>query len=183
MRPEFDHFYDKAKHPYLRLSFYNLIPSCHICNSNLKKSLNFNTTKYVHPYLEGFDDRVLFSVKPKSIGFISGNPEDYELKLVANKRKKSSYSQLKKIVGNIHAFRLNDLYEKHKDYVDEIIQKSIVYNDDYYENIYEQHKGTLFNSVDDVKRMVLSNYIKEDELGKRTLAKLARDISLELGII
>ena len=27
--PEFDHFYDKADHPLLAVSFYNLVPSCH----------------------------------------------------------------------------------------------------------------------------------------------------------
>jgi hypothetical protein len=38
-RPEFDHFYSQSEHPLLALSFYNLIPSCHICNATLKGSL------------------------------------------------------------------------------------------------------------------------------------------------
>jgi hypothetical protein len=29
LRPEFDHFFDKATYPILSLSIYNLIPSCH----------------------------------------------------------------------------------------------------------------------------------------------------------
>ena len=29
---ELDHFYSQEKYPYLALSFYNLIPSCHTCN-------------------------------------------------------------------------------------------------------------------------------------------------------
>lgn len=37
VRPEFDHFLDKVRFPYLALSIYNLVPSCHICNSNLDR--------------------------------------------------------------------------------------------------------------------------------------------------
>lgn len=35
-RPTFDHWFAKDDHPLLALSFYNLIPSCNICNSSVK---------------------------------------------------------------------------------------------------------------------------------------------------
>jgi len=38
--PEFDHFYPQKDFPLLALSFYNLIPSCSICNSHYKKGEN-----------------------------------------------------------------------------------------------------------------------------------------------
>jgi hypothetical protein len=35
-RPQFDHYFAKVDYPLLALSFFNLIPSCSICNSTLK---------------------------------------------------------------------------------------------------------------------------------------------------
>lgn len=49
-RPTLDHFYDKKSHPYLALSLYNLVPSCHICNSSLKGSENFLRKQHLHPF-------------------------------------------------------------------------------------------------------------------------------------
>jgi len=36
-----DHFYDKASYPFLAVSFYNLIPTCSICNSKFKNQKDF----------------------------------------------------------------------------------------------------------------------------------------------
>ena len=38
LRPALDHFYPKSVYPILALCFFNLIPSCDICNSKFKKS-------------------------------------------------------------------------------------------------------------------------------------------------
>ncbi|WP_260958501.1 HNH endonuclease [Pseudomonas citri] len=50
LRPTLDHFYPKSEYPYLALSLYNLIPSCHTCNSSLKGTENFYTNEHLHPY-------------------------------------------------------------------------------------------------------------------------------------
>lgn len=50
LRPTLDHFYPKHKYPYLGLSLYNLIPSCHPCNSSLKSTENFYEKEHLHPY-------------------------------------------------------------------------------------------------------------------------------------
>lgn len=50
LRPTLDHFYPKHKYPYLALSLYNLIPSCHPCNSSLKGQKDFYKNEHLHPY-------------------------------------------------------------------------------------------------------------------------------------
>ena len=50
LRPTLDHFYPKHKYPYLALSLYNLIPSCHPCNSSLKGKIDFYKQQHLHPY-------------------------------------------------------------------------------------------------------------------------------------
>jgi hypothetical protein len=182
-RPQFDHFFDKATYPFLALSFYNLVPSCSICNSSLKGTDKFNLRTHVHPYLGSFSNKMKFSIANKNIKFLNGVPSDINLELKEFGKTPLNRKDFIRINNTVKSFRLMDLYNQHKDYVVEIVQKSIAYNNDYYEALYQEFNGTLFNSVDDVKRMVLSNYIAEDELGKRVLSKLTKDIAEDLGIL
>ena len=63
VRPEFDHFLPKSRYPFFAISFYNLIPSCHICNSNLKRDIDFTTSTNLHPYLNSLDDTLKFTIE------------------------------------------------------------------------------------------------------------------------
>lgn len=49
-RPTLDHFYPKAQYPFLGLSLYNLVPSCHSCNSSLKTTKDFYVNEHLHPF-------------------------------------------------------------------------------------------------------------------------------------
>ncbi|WP_256080456.1 hypothetical protein [Massilia sp. YIM B04103] len=48
-RPTLDHFYSKARYPYLAITLYNLVPCCHVCNSFLKGEVNFFHRQHLHP--------------------------------------------------------------------------------------------------------------------------------------
>lgn len=181
-RFEYDHFYDKAKYPYLALSFYNLVPSCHICNSNFKGDKQFTLNTNIHPYIQDFGNDIVFSIYPKNINFINGASEEYRIRII-KQNNEVDIVKYKKAYKNIRTFGLIKLYNMHKDYVNEIILKSIVYNEDHITELYRKYGGTLFSSEDDVKRMVLGNYVNEEEYSKRPLSKLTADISKELGII
>lgn len=192
-RPEFDHFYCQSTYPYLALSFYNLIPSCHICNSNLKGSNQFSVKTHINPFSEGFSDDIKFTVKLKEfekidlstivshygIDFFYGSLESFSLKL-----KVDTPVTLKQRMANnnIKSFKLEELYNEHKDYVVEIVQKAIIYNKDYINELLSQFPD-LFRDSYDVKRMLLSNYTAETDLDKRVLSKLTKDISEEFGFL
>ncbi|MDD1150244.1 hypothetical protein M5G25_18315 [Pseudomonas sp. TNT2022 ID357] len=62
LRPTLDHFYPKHKYPYLALSLYNLIPSCHPCNSSLKGQKDFYKKEHLHPYEDDETIRYDFDV-------------------------------------------------------------------------------------------------------------------------
>jgi hypothetical protein len=59
---DLDHFYPKSQNPFFALSFYNLIPSCHICNSSEKKDIIFSTVTHLHPFQRSFDDYFKFNI-------------------------------------------------------------------------------------------------------------------------
>lgn len=62
IRFDLDHFFPQARYPYFALSFYNHIPSCHGCNSQIKGEKDFKLTTHIHPYFESFDNVYKFSI-------------------------------------------------------------------------------------------------------------------------
>ena len=171
-RPEFDHFYDKDTYPILALSFYNLIPSCHICNSTLKGKEKFSINTHLNPYYDNFNDVAKFKLKIKNSTFYHTiNGFSIELETEDNRAKNS-----------IKSFELKTLYQNHKDIVLELIQKEAIYNESYLDELLSQYEGTLFKNREDFQRLISGGYITDDEIGKRPLSKLIKDISKELDL-
>lgn len=179
---DFDHFLDKAKNPYFSLSLYNLIPSCKVCNSCYKKEEPFVSQTHIHPYKEGFGNDCKFTFNIKDVDFITQNTASISLNLEIQEAVKFTAKE-KQIQGNMDTFKLNERYQNHKDYALELIHKNIVYNEDYINSLYQQYEGTLFKNREDVLRLITTNYIEEQDLGKRPLAKLTKDLVEDLDLI
>ncbi|NOU99493.1 hypothetical protein [Paenibacillus planticolens] len=187
IRATLDHFYDKGTYPFLALSFYNLIPSCYFCNSILKHKKAFSINTHLHPYLHGFEDDIQFYVKFRGqqgakldyTSILRADPETFSLGF--RFRKGSDLTIKKKAGHNIHDFKLKELYKVHKDYISEIIHKSVVYNDDFIQGLFRSHPR-LFTSEEEISRMVLGNYIQPQSQDRRVLSKLTRDVAIQLGL-
>ena len=172
-RPDFDHFYDKGTHPVLALSFYNLIPSCILCNSRLKSTAKFSTITHLHPYKDSFNDYAKFRLKIiNSKFFYDEKGFDLKLETIDDKAKKIKED-----------FALETLYQEHKDIVLELIQKREIYPDSYIDDLFHQYEGTLFKNREDVLRHITGGYIEDKDINKRPLSKLIKDISEELDLI
>ena len=180
VRPQFDHFYSKDKYPYLSLSFYNLIPCCSNCNTSLKGANEFSFKENINPYIEFFGEDAKFSIKPNNIGFIDGVAESYEISCKISDQ--ITPEKEIKCKNNIEIFKINELYNYHKDYVDELIAKNRIITKEYINQLYDQFHGVYFSNLNDLYRILLGNYILEEDLEKRVLAKLTKDISEELGM-
>lgn len=63
---DLDHFYPKSQNPFFAVSFYNLIPSCHTCNSSEKSDLPFTIASHIHPYHDSFEDLFKFKISLKT---------------------------------------------------------------------------------------------------------------------
>ena len=249
---DFDHYLAKEKYPYLSLSFFNLIPSCSICNSRFKHSIEFDYENYIYPYEESFENEITFNIKFKSkedllidcykkeyitfmsknvkinfneennleclkefenlmetktkewvsknkdkfekdkfkkyysnnfgTSFFYGNLNSFEIYFKENNLKNDLIIQKKieKAKNNIRVFRLKEVYNQNKDIAMEIFQKSIIYSDAYLETLFKQYEGTLFKNFEHLKGLIYGNYITDDEIHKRPLAKLTKDIIEEL---
>ncbi len=191
VRPEFDHFFCQKYFPYLSISFYNLIPSCHICNSNIKGDDRFSIKNNYHPYLQNFDDIINFSVKfnkkkkidrnrKSSIRLFYGDTDSFTLAFISN--RKASLADISRAKRHIKKFKLDELYSYHKDIVVEYIHNSIINNNSRIDELFNKYQGRLFSSRDDVKRFATGNLVLSNELHLRPFSKLSKDIHTEFGM-
>lgn len=176
---QLDHFFDKKKYPYLAISIYNLVPSCGTCNQ--RKSTKQENIFY--PYLESFNNSVKFSLK----GIKSRDELKKEnLDFFDEKRIELDYKILNdkdKVEKHIEVFNIKNLYNEHKDIVSELLQKRVIYSDDYLESLLDEYEGKLFNNKEDLLRLITGGYIEDKDINKRPLSKLIKDISEELDLI
>jgi len=56
----FDHFFPRARYPFLGLSLYNLIPCCARCNSTFKGGYSYDLPMTAHPYASDMDSKMRF---------------------------------------------------------------------------------------------------------------------------
>ncbi|MES2649854.1 MAG: hypothetical protein V4717_23460 [Bacteroidota bacterium] len=181
-RPQLDHFLPKSLNPLLGLSFFNLIPSCGVCNSSIKSSKPTSFNTHLNPYEKNeFNGLMRFSYTPLTYEGSIGLTSEVDVEIRYDGLPTDKLLE-KKIQGNIEMFCLNDVYKNHTDAVQEIIRKRHISNDKYIESI-----QTMYNhlnlSLEETYRLAYGNYYNEKEHFKRPLAKLTRDIAVELGAI
>jgi hypothetical protein len=172
IRPEFDHFYSKSEFPILALSFYNLVPSCPICN-HVKNGKEIT----IHPYVQGFNCK--FKVEDKS-KLVVDKSNILLLKTSQFRITFNHYSLEEKT--NIEAFGLRELYNQHKDYVKEIMDKTQAYDSHARESLINSFQGAG-HTPEQVYNFIWGGYLNDAEYEKRPLSKLTKDILDQLEII
>lgn len=181
VRPQYDHYFPKSAYPYLAVSMYNLIPCCAVCNT--AKS-SFNTYDkitgkeiFMYPYKDEYGYEVSFQTSYEGdFRCWLGASDKFSL---AVKPVTAASEDLKRKLNNTSKeLHLSELYEKHKDYVKDIISRTYIYNDDYIQSLLAGYPE-IFQSTGEVKNFVYMNYLEKENWGNRILAKLTFDIMRE----
>ncbi|MBS1491421.1 MAG: hypothetical protein JSS93_12920 [Bacteroidetes bacterium] len=178
--PTYDHFFPKATNPLLSVSFYNLIPSCYLCNSTLKHEKEFSLDTHLHPYKHEMGSDAVFDFVLDATTTPIRNKIDFKPFLNVKVAKDSpEYKRLEKTVeddwGSINVFKLNELYATHNDVVEEIHDK-FDENSQCYSDSIKKLLDNLASSKSEFYRFHFSNYYDDSDFNKRPLAKLTRDI-------
>ncbi|GEM54932.1 hypothetical protein B0A58_02805 [Flavobacterium branchiophilum NBRC 15030 = ATCC 35035] len=172
--PEFDHFYPKKNYPLTALSFYNLIPSCNICNTHFKNDRD--PAEIFHPYTKVENNHFNFKGFPNDVATLYGADNKITLDFDYNSSKDEINKQIEK---SIEFFGIKDIYEKcHSDLIKEIIHKKLAFSDTYI-NILQ---STYNIGFEEAYRILFEVYFEDDKLHKRPFSKLKKDILKELGI-
>lgn len=171
-RPDFDHFFPKKQYPLLALSFFNLIPSCSICNRTVKNQAKIVYGKYVHPYEEGFGNALKINFFPKDVDSSVGMKANYEIVPLLNPLEPI---KTKMCLASFKLFQLKDIYvESHNDEISEIIRKHHISNGRYLEML--KAAFPQIGDIDELYRLAFGNFYMEEHLERRPLSKLTKDV-------
>lgn len=115
LRGEIDHFYPKSRYPFLAISLYNFVPSCHNCNSSHKGDIDFLLHKNIYPYEEDFGECAKFQTEflydndNYHIKYLFGNSDNFKLSVKINKDN---------IVNKIQNSENIEILDHEKEYMD-----------------------------------------------------------------
>jgi hypothetical protein len=169
-RPTFDHWFPKSEYPLLALSFYNLIPSCSVCNSGVKGSTPFQLSTHFHPYYKNPAENFNYS--------FSYDHKDYDkfsFKIVTSPTDIFSKSSVK-------AFELQEIFKAHEDEIEDLRKIKDTYSENYIDMLESQILGMSLDR-DEIYRLAFGVHFHESKFDRRALSKMKKDILIELGII
>lgn len=166
IRPEFDHWFSQKDYPDLALSYYNLIPACHICNSNLKRDKETKLDEHIHPYIDersGFR----FSYVPTSDG--------YAVDVVREDGIDDNF--YKKVKNTLEMFKIPQIYGAHsKLELKELLELAATNHPDYISTLVNEVMAKLGVREEDAYRMLFGIEIMEENYLKRPMSKFKSDI-------
>lgn len=169
-RPEFDHFFPKSKYPLLALSYYNLIPSGHICNSSIKHDRELDINTHIHPYIKDSND--VFNFRSELTGMKDGYSQ-YKIDIA---------TESEKVRNTFDFFYLRDIYQSHIDIVERIYEIYNKYPDGEFRRLVEYFKKfdmPIVETEEDLLNILYSEFIIKDA-DKEILGKLKQDMYLEI---
>lgn len=170
VRPTFDHWFPQKKYPDLALSYYNLIPSCTLCNSSLKHdNVDVSLDKFIHPYVDE-DCGFRFTYRPLS----NGNKVEYAFK-VADK----AYQQ--KVLNTLDLFKTIEIYDAHAPLeLQDLLDLAQEYPGDYIEQLITNVMADLDISENNAYRAVFGIEIDQRHHADRPFSKFKSDIIAEI---
>lgn len=111
---DMDHFYPKLFNPFFAVSFFNLIPTCHNCNSGEKRDKQFLTTTHINPYMEALDDHIKFTIPMRALLGVTLD----EIKIVCTHNKSQNM---------IDDLNLINRYQKNKKEIADLVNLFLKY--------------------------------------------------------
>ena len=171
---ELDHFYPKSKYPFLCTSFYNLYPVCGNCNR--AKSSNpaffelYTESADLNPFNFWIDDNSILDY------WYSNNHNDLKVWFEIKNGNLNTYH------NHNDTFGIQGIYDTQTDLAEELLHKAKAYSDKYQKSLVDSF-NKLFPDQSLVKRLVIGNYDKPEDIHKRPMAKFTQDIAKQLGLI
>lgn len=169
MNPQLDHWLPKSKYPLLQVSFFNLIPSCDICNSRIKKVKEFKENDHVHPYDDIYEE----------IKFTYYFDQTLKKHKITFENTGGSVNKVRDTFEYIH---VHDMYNGHIPELTDLLKIKQEYGDTYLEKL-NQSFPSINISKDDRYRLAFGVEIDPKKFHLYPLSKFKYDILKELKII
>lgn len=168
-----DHFLPKSEYPCFSISFFNLLPVCGPCNGKKSaSSVNFNV--YSENLKDLKDSPFKFRLDKRSIISyrINGDQDNLIIKFDDPNNK-----------GFNKNFDIEGIYATQKDLAEELVLKSIIYNENYLKSLRNSFTKLYPNKIPMAERLLVGNYTRVKDIHKRPMAKFTQDIAKQLKLI
>lgn len=172
-RPQFDHWFPQEKYPLLALSFYNLIPSCSICNSSVKGRINFDVANYLHPYEDNVSEYILFSYNYRQA------IDNAQVEVTAINDDELLENRINNTLRDFH---IEDMYNGHQPELKDLLKIKQSYSESYLKSLKDAFPDANLTD-EETYRLVFGVEVNPKDFHKRPLSKFKHDILKELGII
>ncbi|SDF13572.1 hypothetical protein SAMN05216464_11378 [Mucilaginibacter pineti] len=167
MRPTFDHWFPQFKYPLLALSFYNLIPSCSVCNSSVKGFAELKLKEHEHPYMgKDLIGKYRFSYD------YQGGINRYKIKMLTQPGEEL-------LKATLAVQKLDLIYDVHQTELSDLILLAES-NSPYYINSIVELFPNSGLSYNEAYRLAFSTEAYSKDFYKRPLSKFKYDILKEL---
>lgn len=159
---QMDHFYPRSSYPVFSLSLYNLVPVCGSCN-HIKRD---NKQEFASPFDSqiDWDNDLKFSYVPLDMT---------KKKIVINAKGL--------VLHNIKQMHIQEAYQIHEMELNELLDKVEMYSATQmaeFQKVFDKTELTQ----QDLHKMVFGSPITEEDMKKRPLGRMMRDLERELGI-
>ena len=174
VRPELDHWFCKELYPLLSLSFYNLIPSCHTCNSSVKGSDVFKLSDHIHPYLQKDPNPDIHFRPTIATDGISTYSVEIDRRIPSRED------------NTIKAFALDEIYGIHgRLEVTDLMNFNYAYSDGYLKVLFEEILDNFCKTMTkaEIYRMLFCTELEPERFNERPLSKLKYDVLKYLHVI
>lgn len=174
-RSAFDHFFPARRYPFLALSLYNLIPTCHRCNSPFKRDQYRELLTAFHPYRDDVDDATRFVLIGLTNEMRYREPEDNTLSLRLLLKPTQPLEEQVRLENYQGLFRIDEVYSQlYNDQALRILQLGTVMNKAYRAEV--ERRFALAGLHVNATRLLLDTPLKRSEIDRHHLAKLKLDI-------
>ena len=173
-KSSFDHYFPKARYPFLAVSLYNLIPACTRCNSGFKGEEFKDLCLMLHPYAdwECLHAGMKFRVLVKTLkGLWCCASEDIDQVLLTERNGRCDGG-----VAWEETFRLSETYSSvYKESIADILVKLLQYPKSYVDMLYAS-LSRYGVPCPRLNRLVYGSTLNTDEINKNRLSKVAIDM-------
>jgi hypothetical protein len=182
---QLDHCLPKSLYPYLCTNFFNLQPCCGSCNQG-KSANDMIHGKYTATIWKEKDDKSAdyfnFSIGDSDMARYQIYRDSNKLSLKFNVRE-GAHRDLRLLYNDFNNFfHIQGIYNEHRDVAEEIIWKKYAYSPGYMSNLESAFEPIAKKMNSDFPRFIMGNYMEENQIYKRPLAKMVQDIAKQLHI-
>ncbi len=150
---QIDHFFPRSEYPIFSVSLYNLVPVCGNCNRVKSNKIGVFKSPFDTKFKWNDEIKFKYDVTTQKISI---NYDD-------------------NLVQNISKMQINEAYEIHDIYANNLFNKRQKYNDTQIQEMVSVLSSLNFIEAD-IKKLIFGEEIKENDLRNTSLGKLTMDL-------